>query len=157
MSDLEEENRHHSDWLTSAEWNEDQKGSFLNRSAEAFAQARKAYDAIQIPGELNTRVRAAIESEQKHRKHRCVRLVSAGAAVMLGICCIIFQQKSKQNMEYTNPSRNVIVQPESKEDFNILQTSFEAVSETESETETLTEKAAEKVRERSFKSKKREN
>ena len=109
MSDLEEENRDHSDRGMSSECNEDQKRLFLNRDEELFAQARMVYESVQIPGELNTRVRAAIESGQKRRKHRFLWLMSAGAAVILGVCCIMFQQCSKQNMELTDPSRIVIV------------------------------------------------
>ena len=133
MSDLEEENRDHSDRGMSSERNEDQKRLFLDRDEELFAQARLVYEAIQIPGELNTRVRAAIESGQKRRKQRFLWLMSAGAAVILGICCIMFQQCSKQNMELTDPSRNVIVHSQIKESIDALQTSCEAGKETETE------------------------
>ncbi|MGN0294813.1 MAG: hypothetical protein ACI4D3_12510 [Lachnospiraceae bacterium] len=157
MSDLEEENRASSDRWSMSEWNEDQKRLFLNRNTESFVQAKRIYEAIQIPGELNTRVRAAIESEQQRRRHRLVWMMSAGAAVILGVCCIMFQQCSKQSMEFTDPSRNVIVHPEIKESIDVLQTSGEAGSEAESEMETILEKTAGKLRERGIKSKKREN
>ena len=68
MSDLEEENRDHSDRGMSSERNEDQKRLFLDRDEELFAQARMVYEAIQIPGELNTRVRAVIESDYERKK-----------------------------------------------------------------------------------------
>ena len=159
MSDLEEENRDHSDRGMSSERNEDQKRLFLDRDEELFAQARMVYEAIQIPGELNTRVRAAIESEEKHRKHWFVQLMGAGAAVALGICCIIFQHKSELNTEYTNPSKSVTAQPESENRREILQTFFESGSEVESESETeaASDQSAEKTGEHVSRSKKREN
>ena len=159
MSDLEEENRHRSDWLMSAGQGENQIQSVLNRSTQAWKEAKKVYDAIQIPGELNTRVRAAIESEEKHRKHWFVQLMGAGAAVALGICCIIFQHKSELNTEYTNPSKSVTAQPESENRREILQTFFESGSEVESESETeaASDQSAEKTGEHVSRSKKREN
>ena len=55
--------------MKSAEWSDDQMSVLMDCEAGMFRQAKRLYDAIQIPGELNTRVRAAIESEEKHRKH----------------------------------------------------------------------------------------
>lgn len=70
MSDLEEEDRCYSDGLKSAEWSDDQMSVLMDCEAGMFRQAKRLYDAIQIPGELNTRVRAAIESEKGHGKQK---------------------------------------------------------------------------------------
>lgn len=67
MSDLEEENREHSVWLDASEWSEDQLGVFSDCDREQICCARRIYEAIQTPGELNTRVRAAIESARKQK------------------------------------------------------------------------------------------
>ncbi len=98
MSDLEEEDRCHSDWEKSAERNDDQIGVLLDCEADRLEQARRFYETIQIPGELNTRVRAAIESEQKHRKYGFLRLFVA-AAVLAGICCIIIYKGTSGKAE----------------------------------------------------------
>lgn len=90
MSDLEEEDRCHSDWAESAEWSDNQIGILLDCEADRLKQARRLYETIQIPGELNTRVRAAIESEQKRRKYGFLRLFGIAAVLAAGMCCIIF-------------------------------------------------------------------
>lgn len=163
MSDLEEENRHHSDCLNTAEWSEDQIGILLDCEAERLGQARRLYDTIQIPGELNTRVRAAIESNRRHRKSYFLRLIIAGATAVIGACCIVFHTGllSKQQTEFRNPSRNVTAYPETKESVNVLQTTVETEEETESESETETETAFDKrtetVKDCSTESKNQEN
>ena len=124
MSDLEEENRVRSRCLSASEWSEDQIGMILDCGAEKLSQARKFYEAIPIPGELNTRVRAVIESDQKRRRHNVWRLIGAGAAALFGICCIMSQigGGSSQKTKFTEPSQSVTAYPETKEDVTVLQT-----------------------------------
>ena len=135
MSDLEEESHCHSDWSESAEHGGDQSGMLLDCGADRFRQAKKLYDAIQIPGELNARVRAAIESNQGRRRNRFLCLIGTGAAVLACVCCVMFQTGilSSQKTEFTNPSKNMTAYPETKESVNVLQTGFETETEDESE------------------------
>ncbi|MDY2629163.1 MAG: hypothetical protein SOW08_12765 [Lachnospiraceae bacterium] len=135
MSDLEEESHCHSDWSESAEHGGDQSGMLLDCGADRFRQAKELYDAIQIPGELNTRVRAAIESNQGRRRNRFLCLIGTGAAVLACVCCVMFQTGilSSQKTEFTNPSRNMTAYPETKESVNVLQTGFETETEDESD------------------------
>ncbi len=128
MSDLEEENRVRSRCLSASEWSEDQIGMILDCGAEKLSQARKFYEAIPIPGELNTRVRAAIESDQKRRRHNVWHLIGAGAAAIFGICCITSQMGgvSSQKTKFTEPSKSVTAYPETKEDVTVLQTISES-------------------------------
>lgn len=142
MSDLEEENRDCSDWLKTAEWSEDQMGTFLDCAADMLCEAKRLYEAIQIPGELNTRVRAAIESDWKRKKRGSLRLAGVSAAAIIGACYMMSQigNLSNQKTEFTDPSRNVTAYPETREDVTVLQTSYETVAETVMETESLSEK-----------------
>lgn len=139
MSDLEEENRDCSDWVKAAERNEDQMGIFSDCAADLFCQAKQLYETIQIPGELNTRVRAAIESDRRRKKYSSLRLAGAGAAAVIGACFIMSQMGmlSNQRTEFTDPSRNVIAYPETREDVTVIQTASgeENLMETEEDTE----------------------
>lgn len=143
MSDLEEENRDGSDRVKVSEWNEDQKGIFSDHAADMFCQAKRLYEAIEIPGELNTRVRAAIESDRRRRKHSSLRLAGAGAAAVIGACYIMSQMGmlSNQQTEFTDPSRNITAYPETKEDVTVIQTASEEedVITTEESTRETTE------------------
>lgn len=141
MSDLEEENRIRSRGIYTSEWDEDQFGMLLNCKSEKLSQAKKLYEAIPISGELNTRVRAAIESDQKRRRHQLVwSLIGAGAAVFFSICCVIAQAGGllKQREEFSEPSKNMTAYPETQEESSILQTisTQESIAESE-ETEFL--------------------
>lgn len=136
MSDLEEENRIRSRSIRTSEWNEDQFGMLLNCKSEKLSQAKKLYEAIPIPGELNTRVRAAIESDQRRRRHQLVwSLIGAGAAVFFGVCCVIAQAGglSKQREEFSEPPKNMTAYPETQEENSILQTIFTQETTSDSE------------------------
>ena len=144
MSDLEGENRDGSDREETVWRSEDQMSVFLDCAADMLCHTRKQYEAIQIPGELNTRVRAAIESDRQRKRHRFFGLAGTGAAAVIGTCFLMSRMGmlSNQQTEFTDPSRNMVSYPETKEDVTAIQTTseIETIMETMMETEESAQK-----------------
>lgn len=101
MSDLEEECSSCPDRRCPSEHGKNPDVS-LDCEKDWFWPARAIYNAIPIPGELNTKVRAAIESDRK-RKDGFMHLLCVGVLAIFGACYIMAHMSCVSN----HPSKTI--------------------------------------------------
>ena len=144
MSDLEEENRPAADAASGSmhSQSEDQIGIVSGSRTGFFCSARQVYYAVPIPEELNTRVRAVIESDRESKRQHFFRLAAAAAAAA-SVCCFLTPAVGflfRREIGMNKPSRQIAESSDTVEnrihDFHAAEseTALETVLQTDEST-----------------------